>query len=99
MDIKTTCAFVEFTPWSGAIKLWEIVDSAGMLDELEKHCEGVFDKKELDSTSLNDYLWFEGDAICEALWGRDESWILDHEEQIRNGEDPDEIEAEEEEEA
>ena len=85
-----------FEPWSGAVTLWEIIEAAGKVDELAAFVADVKGSDEIDETELNDLLWFEGDAICEHLWGRKEDYILRHQERIEDGEEPDDIDEDEE---
>lgn len=86
-----------FEAWSGATKLWEIIQRAGKVGALEACLDELNDGEDMDETELNDLLWFDGDTVCGWLWDRDEDYILEHEERISNGDDPDDIDAEEEE--
>ena len=96
MEIVKRCDISAFEPWSGAVTLWGIIEKAGKVDELAEFVAEVDGGDEIDETALNDLIWFEGDAICEHLWGRDEDYILRHQERIENGEEPDEIDEDEE---
>lgn len=98
MNIVKKYDISAFEPWSGAVTLWGIIDKAGKVDELAAFVAEVEGDDEIDETALNDLIWFEGDAICEHLWGRDEDYILRHQERIENGEEPDEIDEDEDEE-
>ena len=91
MNIIKKYDFGSFEPWSGARDRWEIVAAAGKLDELEEYVEDMTDGGEIDETELNDLIWFEFHGICQHIWNRSEEWIIQHEKQIRAGEDPDEI--------
>ena len=92
MTIIKKYDFGSFEPWSGGLDRWEIVAAAGKLDDLEEYIKDITDGEEIDETELNDLIWFEFDDICQYIWGRSEEWIIQHEEQIRAGLDPDEIE-------
>ena len=96
MEIVKRCDISAFEPWSGAVTLWGIIENAGKVDELAEFVAEVYGGDEIDETALNDIIWFEGDMICEHLWGRDEDYILRYQERIENGEEPDEIDEDEE---
>ena len=96
MEIVKRCDISAFEPWSGAVTLWGIIEKAGKVDELAEFVAEVEGGDEIDETALNDLIWFEGDMICEHLWGRDEDYIRSHQNRIENGEDPDEIDEAEE---
>ena len=96
MEIVKRYDISAFEPWSGAVTLWGIIEKAGKVDELAEFVAEVDGGDEIDETALNDLIWFEGDMICEHLWVRDEDYILRHQERIENGEEPDEIDEDEE---
>ena len=96
MEIVKRYDISAFEPWSGAVTLWGIIEKAGKVDELAEFVAEVEGGDEIDETALNDLIWFEGDMICEHLWGRDEDYILRHQDRIENGEEPDEIDEDEE---
>ena len=96
MEIVKRCDISAFEPWSGAVTLWGIIEKAGKVDELAEFVAEVYGGDEIDETALNDIIWFEGDMICEHLWGRDKAYILRNQERIENGEEPDEIDEDEE---
>ena len=96
MEIVKRYDISAFEPWSGAVTLWGIIEKAGKVDELAEFVAEVEGGEEIDETALNDLIWFEGDMICEHLWGRDEDYILRHQDRIENGEEPDEIDEDEE---
>ena len=96
MNIVKRYDISAFEPWSGAVTLWGIIEKAGKVDELAAFVAEVEGGDEIDETALNDLIWFEGDMICEHLWGRDEDYIRSHQNRIENGEDPDEIDEDEE---
>ena len=96
MEIVKRCDISAFEPWSGAVTLWGIIEKAGKVDELAEFVAEVEGGDKIDETALNDLIWFEGDMICEHLWGRDEDYIRSHQNRIENGEDPDEIDEDEE---
>ena len=96
MEIVKRYDISAFEPWSGAVTLWGIIEKAGKVDDLAAFVAEVKGGDEIEEGELNDLIWFEGDMICEHLWGRDEDYILRHQERIENGEDPDEIDEDEE---
>ena len=96
MEIVKRYDISALEPWSGAVTLWGIIEKAGKVDELAEFVAEVEGGDEIDETALNDIIWFEGDMICEHLWGRDEDYILRNQERIENGEEPDEIDEDEE---
>ena len=96
MEIIKRCDISAFEPWSGAVTLWGIIEKAGKVDDLAAFVAEVKGGDEIEEEELNDLIWFEGDMICEHLWGRDEDYIRSHQNRIENGEDPDEIDEDEE---
>ena len=96
MEIVKRCDISAFEPWSGAVTLWGIIEKAGKVDDLAAFVAEVKGGDEIEEGELNDLIWFEGDMICEHLWGRDEDYIRSHQNRIENGEDPDEIDEDEE---
>ena len=96
MEIVKRYDISAFETWSGAVTLWGIIEKAGKVDELAEFVAEVEGGDEIDETALNDLMWFERDMICEHLWGRDEDYVLRHQERIENGEEPDEIDEDEE---
>ena len=96
MEIVKRCDISAFEPWSGAVTLWGIIEKSGKVDELAEFVAEVKGGDEIKEEELNDLIWFEGDMICEQLWGRDEDYICSHQNRIENGEYPDEIDEDEE---
>ena len=96
MEIIKRYDISAFEPWSGAVTLWGIIEKAGKVDELAEFVAEVKGGDEIDEGELNDLIRFDGDMICEHLWGRDYDYILRHQERIENGEEPDEIDEDEE---
>ena len=96
MEIVKRYDISAFEPWSGAVTLWGIIEKAGKVDDLAALVAEVKGGDEIEEGELNDLIWFEGDMICEHLWGRDEDYIRSHQNRIENGEDPDEIDEDEE---
>ena len=96
MEIVKRCDISAFEPWSGAVTLWGIIEKAGKVDDLAAFVAEVKGGDEIEEEELNDLIWFEGDMICEHLWSRDEDYIRSHHNRIENGEDPDEIDEDEE---
>ena len=96
MEIVKRCDISAFEPWSGAVTLWGIIEKSGKVDDLAAFVAEVKGGDEIEEGELNDLIWFEGDMICEHIWGRDEDYIRSHQNRIENGEDPDEIDEDEE---
>ena len=96
MEIVKRCDISAFEPWSGAVTLWGIIEKAGKVDDLAAFVAEVKGGDEIEEGELNDLIWFEGDMICEHLWGRDEDYIRSHQNRIEDGEEPDEIDEDEE---
>ena len=96
MEVVKKYDLTAFEPWSDAVTLWGIIEKAGKVEELAAFVSEMKGGDEIEEGELNDILWFEGDAICEHLWGRDYDYILNHQERIKNGDDPDEIDEDEE---
>lgn len=59
-DLKNKC-------WSGATSTLDMIEDNGYEDELMSLLEDVFYNDIPTLTEVNDYLWFEEDAIKEAL--------------------------------
>lgn len=57
--------------WSGALQTLEYIEDANKQSEFMDYLEAIFED-EVDSTELNDFIWFESDTIFEAL-GLDEN--------------------------
>lgn len=69
MEIKDEFDFRDLMNkcWSGAKDTLEMIEDKGYEDELMSHLEDVFYGDIPTMTEVNDYLWFEEDAIKEAL--------------------------------
>lgn len=64
-DLKDRC-------WSGALDTLQDIENADVEDEFMDHLNEVFFDETPELTELNDYIWFEKDAIYEAC-GLDEN--------------------------
>ena len=64
--MKVICDFSEYTPWSGAVDVYDKIREAGKLDDLEDLLEEWFDG-EATTTQINDVLWFDYEQIFDAL--------------------------------
>ena len=54
--------------WSGAKDTLEDIEAAEKQEEFMEHLDMIFsDRGEIEDTELNDYIWFERDAIYEEL--------------------------------
>lgn len=58
-DLKDRC-------WSGALDTLQDIENAGVEDEFMDHLSEVFFDEVPELTELNDYIWFEREAIYEA---------------------------------
>lgn len=69
MEIKDDFDFRDLMNkcWSGAKDTLEMIEDKGYEDELMSHLEDYFYGDIPTLTEVNDYLWFEEDAIKEAL--------------------------------
>ena len=71
--------------WSGAVDTLKDIEAAGVEDEFMDYLSEVFFDQVPELTELNDFIWFERDAIYEAC-GLDENGEL-----IEEVEDDEEI--------
>ena len=53
--------------WSGAIDTLEDIEKAELEEEFMEHLENIFGEDIPTETELNDYIWFERDAIYSEL--------------------------------
>lgn len=65
-DLKVVCEFGDYKPWSGAIEVYEAIEEAGKLDELESLLEEAYPEG-ISMTGINDILWFDSDWVYENL--------------------------------
>lgn len=65
-ELKVIVDFSDYTPWSGAVDTYDVIERAGKLDELEAYLESVFPDG-ATTTQINDLLWFDGEEVLEAL--------------------------------
>ena len=66
MDVICRKSFADFEPWSGAVDMWEHIQEANKIDDLENILECDYPDG-IDETELNDLLWFEPETIYEWL--------------------------------
>lgn len=64
--------FTGYEPWSGAVDTWNNLEKYDKIDELERYIDEMYYNEELgegviDETGLNDLLWFEPEAVYEAV--------------------------------
>ena len=64
--MKVICDFSEYTPWSGAVDVYDKISEAGKLDDLESLLDEWFDG-EATITQINDVLWFDYESVFDAL--------------------------------
>ena len=69
MEIKKDCSFSELqeTCWRGAVDTLNTISKHDKEDEFMQYLEEVFSGDIPTETEVNDFLWFEDDAIFEAL--------------------------------
>ena len=69
MEIKKDCGFSELqeTCWSGAVDTLNTISKHDKEDEFMQYLEEVFYDDIPTETEVNDFIWFEDDAIFEAL--------------------------------
>ena len=69
MEIKKDCSFSELQEmcWSGAVDTLNTISKHDKEDEFMQYLEEVFYDDIPTKTEVNDFIWFEDDAIFEAL--------------------------------
>ena len=69
MEIKRECGFSELQEmcWSGAVDTLNTISKHDKEDEFMQYLEEVFSDDIPTKTEVNDFIWFEDDAIFEAL--------------------------------
>ena len=69
MEIKRDYGFSELreTCWSGAVGTLNTISKHDKEDEFMQYLEEVFSDDIPTETEVNDFIWFEDDAIFEAL--------------------------------
>ena len=65
-ELKVIVDFSDYTPWSGAVDTYDVIERAGKLDELEAYLESVFPDG-ATTTQINDLLWFDSEEVLEDL--------------------------------
>ena len=71
MEYKVATSLYYFPAWGGGKDTLEVLKERDDWDEVEDHIENVFIDEDVTDEMINDYLWFERDAIAEALGYRD----------------------------
>lgn len=67
MEYKVETSLHDFPAWSGGEYTLETLIERGDWEAVEEHIENVFMEEDVTDEMINDYLWFERDAIAEAL--------------------------------
>ena len=67
MEYKVETSLYDFPAWQGGKDTLEVLKERDDWDEVEDHIENVFIDEDVTDEMINDYLWFERDAIAEAL--------------------------------
>lgn len=76
MKIYSEKSLADFEPWSGAVRTYERISNAGMLEALESYLEDEYPDG-IDETELNDLFWFEPDFVLGCCGLRTEDEIRD----------------------
>ena len=76
MKIYSEKSLADFEPWSGAVRTYERISNAGMLDALESYLEDEYPDG-IDETELNDLFWFEPEYVLSCCGLRTEEEIRD----------------------
>lgn len=82
MEYKVETSLWDFPAWSGGKDTLDVLKERGDCDEVEGYLDEIFSDSDTTDTNINDYLWFERDAIAEHLGYRDweayeEGWSLE----------------------
>lgn len=75
MRIYSEKSLRDFQPWSGAVRMYDRLYNAGLLDAFEAFLESEYPEG-IDETELNDMLWFDQDYVCAVCGLRSESEII-----------------------
>ena len=70
MEYKVETSMWDFPAWSGGKDTLDVLKEKGDCDNVESWIEGL-GMEDATDTTINDILWFERDAIAEALGYRD----------------------------
>ena len=65
-DAKVVSSLSEFKPWSGAVKVWDMIVDNDRFDEFDEYIESNYPDG-IDVSDLNDMLWFDGMKILDSL--------------------------------
>lgn len=73
MRIYSDKSLSDFQPWCGAVRTYDRISNAGLLDCLEQILEEEYPDG-IDETELNDLFWFDADVVLHycGLRGEDE---------------------------
>ena len=67
MEYKVETSLHDFPAWQGGKDTLETLIERDDWEAVEEHIENVFMEEDVTDEMINDYLWFERDAIAEAL--------------------------------
>ena len=69
MEIKKEISFDDLKElcWSGAIDTLKTIEENEKDEEFMNYLEGIFDNEIPTGTEVNDFLWFDSEAIFEYL--------------------------------
>ena len=65
-DAMVISSLSEFKPWSGAVKVWDMIVDNDRFDEFDEYIESNYPDG-IDISDLNDMLWFDGMKILDIL--------------------------------
>ena len=65
-DLTIICGLDDYSPWAGAVDIWNEICDAGLRDNLEAVLEDAYPEG-MTMTQLNDLLWFEPETVREWL--------------------------------
>lgn len=67
MEYKVETSLYDFPAWQGGKDTLEVLKERDDWESVEEHIECVFMNEDVTDGMINDYLWFERDAIAEHL--------------------------------
>lgn len=82
MEYKVESSLWNFPAWSGGKDTLDTLKENGDVYEVEEYLDMIFMDTDTTDTDINDYLWFERDAIAEHLGYKDweayeEGWSME----------------------
>lgn len=82
MTYKVESSLWNFQAWSGGKDTLDTLKEKNDMDEVESYLDDIFFESDPTDTDINDYMWFERDAIAEHLGYKDweayeEGWSME----------------------